>query len=115
MMTSINYRYSNDDKKMELREVVMDKLGSSLTLAFVRTVQVCDLPPAHRSNVRIYVLCTPQLRREEAAEEDEMVPRKSYFQNTEGSANLWVSAPEYLCFLKWSTSLRNPVYKQDGL
>lgn len=39
MMTSVSYRYSNDDKKMELREVVMDKLGSSLTLAFIRTVK----------------------------------------------------------------------------
>lgn len=39
MMTSVSYRYSNDDKKTELREVVMDKLASSLTLAFVRTVK----------------------------------------------------------------------------
>lgn len=80
-MTSINYRYSNDDKKM-----VMGKLGSSLTLAFVRTVKVGELLPTHRSNGRLYVLYTPQLRREEAAEEDEVVPRQSYFQNTEGSA-----------------------------
>lgn len=108
-MTSVSYSYSNEDKKTELKQVVMDKLGSSLTLAFVRIVQVGDLPPTHRSNGRLYVLCT--LRREEAAEEAEMVPRQSCFQSTEGSANLWGQCS----ILKRPTGLRNPVHKQDGL
>lgn len=41
MLTSINYRYSNESKKMESREMKMYKFGSAfLIMVFIRTGQV---------------------------------------------------------------------------
>lgn len=63
MLTSINYRYSNDSKKMELREMKMYKALHFLLWHSQGLVMWVTSLPSHRSYGRLYLFATAKLKR----------------------------------------------------